>query len=109
MGSDAPLLLPPARAADAAHSRFVQRVRRRYAAELPLLAPGLPDAPAMQQALAALRERGRDLPSALRVMRHLVLERLAVLDVECDASLAAVTGAMTTLAEVTLELALAQA
>jgi len=28
--------------ASAAHSRFVQRIRRRYAAELPLLAAGFP-------------------------------------------------------------------
>ena len=32
------------RPALAEHSRFVQRVRRRYAAELPLLPPGVPDA-----------------------------------------------------------------
>ena len=52
-----------------------------------------------------LREAGRDLPSALRVARHLVLERLAVLDVEQAAPLDTVTGAMTDLAEATLELA----
>jgi glutamate-ammonia-ligase adenylyltransferase len=95
--------------ADAAHSRFVQRIRRRYAAERDALAPGLPDAQAMHGAVQALRSAGRDLPAALRVTRQLVLERLAVLDVEHGASLEEVTGAMTTLAEVTLELALEQA
>ena len=95
--------------ADAAHSRFVQRIRRRYAAERAALAPGLPDAQAMHGAVQALRSAGRDLPAALRVTRQLVLERLAVLDVEDGAALEDVTGAMTTLAEVTLELALEQA
>ena len=96
-------------AADARHSRFVQRVRRRYAAELVALAPGLPDAAAIQAAVQALRANGRELGSALRVARQLVLERLAVLDVEQDAPLEAITAAMTTLAETTLELALEQA
>jgi glutamate-ammonia-ligase adenylyltransferase len=45
----------------------------------------------------------------LRVARQLVLERLAVLDVEQGAGAGAITGAMTHLAEATLELALAQA
>lgn len=94
---------------DAAHSRFVQRIRRRHAGELALLAPGLPDAPSMRGALQALRDMGRDLPGALRVLRQLVLERLAVLDVEAEVSLEQVTGAMTTLAEVALQAALTQA
>ena len=66
----------------AAFSRFVQRVRRRYAAELPLLPAGLPDAATMQATLQALRDRGHDLAAALRMLRQLVLERLAVLDVD---------------------------
>ncbi len=66
----------------AAHSRFVQRVRRRYAAQLPLLAPGAPLRPAMQGTLDRLRADGLDTASALRVLRHLVIERLAVLDCE---------------------------
>jgi glutamate-ammonia-ligase adenylyltransferase len=44
----------------------------------------------------------------LRVGRQLVLERLAVLDVEHGASLDDITRAMTDLAEATLELALAE-
>jgi glutamate-ammonia-ligase adenylyltransferase len=99
----------PQAPAPAHHSRFVQRIRRRYAAEMPLLAPGLPDAPAMLGTLQALQAAGRPLAAALRVTRQLVLERLAVLDVEQGATLDAVTAVMTTLAEVTLEAALAQA
>jgi glutamate-ammonia-ligase adenylyltransferase len=86
----------------------VQRVRRRYAGELPLLPPGLPD----RAVIAALIETllaDRPLASALRVARHLVLERLAVLDIEQGASVTDVTAAMTHLAEVTLDLALADA
>ena len=41
--------------------------------------------------------------------RHLVIERLCVLDVEQDAALEVVTHTMTALAEATLELALEQA
>ena len=93
-----------------AHSRFVQRIRRRYAAELPLLPPGVPDAAtASPPWCSTLRDGGRALPSALRVARQLVLERLAVLDVEQAAPLDDVTAGMTALAEATLELALAQA
>ncbi|HEY6132408.1 MAG TPA: bifunctional [glutamate--ammonia ligase]-adenylyl-L-tyrosine phosphorylase/[glutamate--ammonia-ligase] adenylyltransferase [Rubrivivax sp.] len=95
--------------AGAAYSRYVQRVRRRYAAELPLLHAGLPDAASMAAALAALGDGGHELPARLRVMRQLVLERLATLDVEAAATLDDITGAMTTLAELTLQAALAQA
>jgi glutamate-ammonia-ligase adenylyltransferase len=107
MGSSAP---DPSRApALSEHSRFVQRIRRRYAAELPLLPPGVPDADGATALVQLLRDAGRELPSALRVARQLVLERLATLDVEQGAPLQAITAAMTALAEATLELALAQA
>ena len=99
--------LPAVAAAD--HSRFVQRVRRRWPAELALLPPGAPGFDEITALVQRLRAGGRDLPSALRVARHLVLERLAVLDVEQAAPLDTVTGAMSDLAEATLELALAQA
>ncbi len=95
--------------ADAAHSRFVQRIRRRYATELALLPPGAPDAAAITALVQRLQAAGRDLAGAMRVARQLVLERLAVLDVEQRAPLEVVTGTMTALAEATLELALAQA
>jgi [glutamine synthetase] adenylyltransferase / [glutamine synthetase]-adenylyl-L-tyrosine phosphorylase len=106
MGSD---LADTASAADAQHSRFVQRIRRRYGGELDALPPGVPDAAAITQLVSLLRDQGRPLASALRVARQLVLERLAVLDVEHAAPLEHITGAMTALAEATLELALAQA
>lgn len=92
----------------AEHSRYVQRVRRRYAAELALLQPGLPDR-AVIAALIETLAADRSLGSALRVARHLVLERLAVLDIEQGATVEDVTLAMTHLAEVTLDKALADA
>jgi [glutamine synthetase] adenylyltransferase / [glutamine synthetase]-adenylyl-L-tyrosine phosphorylase len=109
MGSGPTTSLPAIDVAQAAHSRFVQRIRRRFVGEMTLLAPGLPDAAAMRNTVAELQGAGRDLGAALRVMRQLVLERLAVLDTEQGATLDEVTGSMTTLAEVALELALAQA
>ena len=93
----------------AAHSRFVQRVRRRYVDELPLLAPGLPLRKTILPLVESLRGSGRNLATALRVARQLAIERLAVLDVEQGASLDDVTRAMTDLAETTLDLALGQA
>ena len=104
--SDGPGPLPPALAG---HSRFVQRVRRRLAAELALLPAGLADAATISALVARLQAGGRALPAALRVARQLVLERLAVLDIERAASLHEVTATMTALAEATLELALADA
>lgn len=95
----------------AEHSRYVQRVRRRYAAELPLLPPGLPDRATIAALIETLQadRHCSSLAGALRVARHLVLERLAVLDIEQGASVADVTLAMTHLAEVTLDLALTAA
>jgi glutamate-ammonia-ligase adenylyltransferase len=95
--------------ADPEHSRFVQRVRRRFAAERQGLGPGVPQPTAMTALVAQLRSGGRTLPAALRVARHLVIERLATLDVTREATLDEVTGAMTDLAEVTLEQSLAAA
>lgn len=95
--------------ASAAHSRYVQRVRRRYPAERALLPPGVPDGATIGALIDTLCAGGRGLGAALRVARHLVLERLAVADVEQGATLAEVTATMTALAELTLERALAQA
>ncbi len=100
---------PPLATALASHSRYVQRIRRRYAAELALLPPGAPDALVITDLVQRLLGTGRDLPCALRVARQLVIERLAVLDIEQAAPLDTITYAMTALAEATLELALAQA
>ena len=95
---------PPAPLSDyASESRFVQRTRRRYAALLPLLPPGLPSKAAMQTLLADLQAQGYDAPSALRVMRHIVQERLISLDCQALASLEDCTAGFTHLAEVALE------
>ena len=91
------------------HSRFVQRIRRRYAADLPRLAPGLPDREAITALVQALLADGRPLAASLRVARQLVIERLAVFDIEKEASMADITLVMTHLAEATLNLALTEA
>ena len=100
---------PGAASALAEHSRFVQRIRRRYPAELSKLPAGVPSRETIVALIDELQRNGRDLASAMRVARQLTLERLAVLDVEGGAPLADVTQAMTELAEATLELALARA
>ena len=99
-------------AARAEHSRFVQRVRRRYGEQRGLIAataPAVCDAACITALVQALQAQGCALPAALRVARQLVVERLATLDVEQGAALEVVTATMTALAEATLELALAQA
>ena len=96
-------------AVSAEHSRFVQRIRRRYSGERADMPVGPPDATLIDQMVQRLMAQGRALPSALRVARNLVIERLAVLDVEQGAPLETVTRAMTDLAEVALERALARA
>ncbi len=93
----------------AEHARFVQRIRRRYPDERVLferMHRGAPRAASITALIAALMAGGRALPSALRVARQLVIERLATLDVEAHALLSDITIAMTHLAEVTLEMAL---
>ncbi|HJV59846.1 MAG TPA: bifunctional [glutamate--ammonia ligase]-adenylyl-L-tyrosine phosphorylase/[glutamate--ammonia-ligase] adenylyltransferase [Albitalea sp.] len=100
---------PDASAASAEYSRFVQRVRRRHADELSLLPPGLPRREQIAALIARLQADGRSLASALRVARQLVLERLAVLDIEQGAAMQDVTLAMSELAETALDLALAHA
>ena len=86
-----------------AYTRVAQRIRRRYAASLELLAPGLPSAQSMGLAYAALRQQAPDVADALRMLRQIVLERLLTLDCTGDCPLEAVTLAMTELAEFTLE------
>jgi glutamate-ammonia-ligase adenylyltransferase len=87
------------------YSRFVQRLHRRYADELPLLPPGSPTRDSLRAVYAALQSRGLDTSAALRVLRQLTLERLAQRDCTGQADLAAVTQGMTWLAEVTLDIA----
>lgn len=91
------------------YSRFAQRLRRRYAAELPLLPDGVPTRAGMAAAYEALRSRNFDVASALRVLRQLVMERLLALDCDAQAPLAIITGAVTELAEFALDVACAQA
>ena len=101
---------PDASADAASYSRYVQRIRRRYADQMPLLANGAPLRPAMQAALDALLAGGLDTGAALRVLRQLVLERLVALDCDgaCErqAPLAVITRAMTELAELALDVAM---
>ena len=105
-GSDTAPMSP---AAVASYSRFVQRVRRRYADELALLPGGAPVRETMQPAYEALRARGHGVGEALRILRQLVLERLVVLDCERNAPLHDVTRAVTDLAEFALDAACQQA
>ena len=102
-------LLPDTGPASAEHSRFVRRIRRRYATELSMLKAGLPARDTIEALIHTFMRAGRTLASAMRVTRQLVLERLAVLDVEQGAPMSDITCAMTELAEVTLDRALAQA
>jgi glutamate-ammonia-ligase adenylyltransferase len=95
--------------ARADHSRFVQRLRRRYSAEAALLAAGEPTREAQLATLERLLGQGLELGAALRVLRQLVMERLVVLDCEQGADLALVTQAVTVLAETALDRACAQA
>ena len=87
----------------AEHSRFFQRLHRRYEADLHLLAPGIPVMATMQQACDSLLARGLDTGAALRVLRQLVMERLIQLDCDSALPLADVTRAVTELAELALD------
>ena len=96
--------------ATSGYSRYVQRVRRRYAAQMACLPEGPPVRALMETTFQALQRDGLDTGAALRVLRQLVMERLVVLD--CDggqtsqAPLAVVTRAMTELAELALDVAM---
>ena len=115
------LFSPDGSLAGPAYSRYVQRIRRRYAQQLPLLPDGVPVRTTMQATLDALLASGLDTGAALRVLRQLVLERLVVLDCAAPAPPAAsglllpddgsarlqvVVRAMTELAELALDVAL---
>ncbi len=87
----------------AGHSRFYQRLHRRYESEFALLPAGTPVRATMEKAYDALRAQGHDTGAALRVLRQLVMERLIRLDCESLAPLADITRAMTELAELALD------
>ena len=92
-----------------AHSRFAQRIRRRYGAGMAALPAGVPTRSAQEQLFATLRAQGETVAAALRMTRQWVLERLLVLDVEQGLPLTQVMGAMTDLAEFALCMAAEQA
>ena len=87
------------------HSRFAQRLRRRYASQLTLLAGGALEWPSLQQAYDALRADGTGIGDALRTLRQLLMERLITLDCDQQAPLAVITRAVTDLAELALDAA----
>ncbi|MEO5658759.1 MAG: bifunctional [glutamate--ammonia ligase]-adenylyl-L-tyrosine phosphorylase/[glutamate--ammonia-ligase] adenylyltransferase [Polaromonas sp.] len=77
-----------------AYSRYVQRIRRRYAAQMALLPAGEPVRTTMQTTLAALLASGLETGAALRVLRQLVIERLVVLDCDVTPTLPASRGSL---------------
>ncbi|GAB2808653.1 bifunctional [glutamate--ammonia ligase]-adenylyl-L-tyrosine phosphorylase/[glutamate--ammonia-ligase] adenylyltransferase [Comamonas piscis] len=87
------------------HSRFVQRLHRRYEGLLDLLPSGPPTHATMAPTLAALLAQGYALGAALRILRQLVMERLVHLDCDLQADLATITQGVTELAELTLDAA----
>lgn len=89
-------------------TRFTQRIRRRYAQEISLLPPGLPDKNTLSALVSALRSTGQDTGTALRITRQLTLERLVVLDSTGQADVSQVTGVMTLLAELALDMAFSE-
>jgi glutamate-ammonia-ligase adenylyltransferase len=91
------------------HSRFAQRLRRRYADELALLPPGAPGSAHMDGVYQALRRRGDAAADALRIVRQLVMERLITLDCDQQAPLAVIMAAVTELAEFALDVACREA
>jgi glutamate-ammonia-ligase adenylyltransferase len=88
------------------HSRFAQRVRRRFESQLHLLPPGLPQPDRLHTTFEAIKASGQDTGSALRILRALVLERLLRMDCDEAAPLQQITQAMTDLAEFALNVAL---
>ena len=86
------------------YSRFVQRLRRRYANTLPLLPAGAPVLASIQACFEVLRQT-HSCADALRILRQLVMERLVVLDCEQHAGLDVITRAVTELGEFTLDAA----
>ena len=91
------------------YSRFFQRIDRRYADYLPLLAAGEPQRDSMQNTFTVLLAQGNNVSTALRILRQLVMHRLIKLDCESGTTLSVVTRAVTELAELALEIALQSA
>jgi glutamate-ammonia-ligase adenylyltransferase len=91
------------------HSRFFQRLARRYEGFLALLPAGAPCHASLGQTYAALRAQGTDTGAALRILRQLVMHRLIVLDCAQHQPLDVITRAVTELAEFALDAACVQA
>jgi glutamate-ammonia-ligase adenylyltransferase len=90
------------------YSRFVQRLRRRYANALHLLPEGAPVLTTLRSCFDAMRQT-HPCGDALRILRQLVMERLVVLDCEQRAGLDVITRAMTELGEFSLDMAFQEA
>ena len=90
------------------YSRFVQRLRRRYADALQQLPAGAPVLATMQACFDTLRQT-HSCGDSLRMLRQLVMERLVVLDCEQRAELHVITRAVTELGEFTLDAAFQEA
>jgi glutamate-ammonia-ligase adenylyltransferase len=101
-------IIPSSMADLSSYSRFIQRLRRRYAHELHLLPEGPPVLATMQTCFKALRET-QSCSNALRMLRQLVMERLVVLDCDQHAELGTITRAVTELGEFTLDVAFQEA
>ena len=87
-------IIPSSMADLSSYSRFVQRLRRRYAQELHLLPEGAPVLATMRTCFETLRQT-QSCSNALRMLRQLVMERLVVLDCEQHADLSVITRAVT--------------
>ena len=84
-------------------SRFGQRIRRRYAEQLPLCHNSALTRTQLQGLLQAVLTQGFDIGAALRMTRQLAMERLLRLDCDEQGSLSEVTRVMTELAELALD------
>lgn len=93
----------------ALHSRFAQRIHRRYESILTLLPPGCPGPAELKVTFTQLKAQGQSCANALRITRQLVVLRLLTLDCEQQLALAQVTQSMTDLAEFALNEALTEA
>ena len=107
--SDRILQVARVRSGFANYSRFFQRIDRRYAEYLTLLAEGEPLRASMQATFEALILQTHDVSAALRIVRQLVMHRLIKLDCEEHVALSVVTRVVTNLAEFALEIAMATA
>ena len=87
---------------------MVQRLRRRYAQELPLLPTGAPTLDHLKTCFSQLSISYAPT-DALRILRQLVFERLVVMDCCEHADLSSITHAMTDLAEFSLDVAFSEA